>query len=113
MNRLRSNIRSDERVVFFATDAARVGPTWQIPIHAWVHELEPARKRKAMLASLIEHAIGLEIADEARAYFERRVGLMCADNEGRKRIIPLNLKCRKHTSCLQLYNASAWKLLGP
>ena len=87
MNRLRSNIRSDERVVFFATDAARVGPTWQIPIHAWVHELEPARKRKAMLASLIEHAIGLEIADEARAYFERRVGLMCADNEGRKRII--------------------------
>jgi len=95
MSRLTSSIRADERVVFFATDAARVGPTWQLPIHAWVHELEPARKRKAMLASLLEHAIGLEIADDARAYFDRRVGLMCADNEGRKRII-INIAGQQH-----------------
>lgn len=103
MSRLTSNIRADERVVFFATDAARSGPTWQIPIHAWVHELEPARKRKAMLASLLEHAIGLEITDDARAIFDRRVGLVCADNEGRKRII-LDIAGQQHALPLTAAN---------
>lgn len=37
-----SNIKSDERIVFFTTDARFVPAdnVWGVPIHAWVHELD-------------------------------------------------------------------------
>ena len=92
----RHALSADERVLFFATDAARTATGWEVPVHAWVHAIEPARKRKAILGSLLERAIGREITGEARAHFDRRVGLMCADNRGRKRVV-IEIAGQEHT----------------
>ena len=83
-----SNLKSDERIVFFTTDAAQTDDGgWAVPVHAWVHELEPARARKALFASILSRQFSLSITPESREHFDRRVGLLCVDNQSRKRIV--------------------------
>ncbi len=84
-----SDLKSDERVVFFTTDArlSEDQKTWLVPIHAWVHELESATARKATIAAALSLKYGLTTSDDTAANFDRRVRLIMADNERGKMIV--------------------------
>ena len=84
-----SNVKPDERIVFFATDAqlAEDGRTWSVPIHAWVHELDDTRVRTAVFAAILKEKYGLEATDETAPNFDRRVQLFAVDNERGKRVV--------------------------
>ena len=84
-----SNLKSDERIVFFATDArpSEDGRSWRVPIHAWVHELESTRVRKAAFAATLKAKYGLEVTAKTTANFDRRTRLFVVDNERGKRVV--------------------------
>lgn len=84
-----SNLKRDERIVFITTSGwqAADGQTWNIPIHAWVHELETATLRRASIAAAMKLAYGLETSTSTRDNFERRARLIAADNERNKRLV--------------------------
>ena len=84
-----STVKPDERIVFITGDAHRAedGRSWKVPIHAWVHELEDTRMRKAVFAAVLEKKYGLEATAETAPNFDRRIQLFVVDNEGGKRIV--------------------------
>lgn len=81
-------IKSDERVVFFVTDASLSddGTTWRVPIHVWVHELENAGLRRHAVAAILKKQHGLQRTADNKSTFDRRVRLIAADNERDKNI---------------------------
>lgn len=86
---MKTNIKADENVVFFRTDAAYspVSETWLIPIHGWVYEDERSWFRKNAFADIIERKYGLTVDEDNSVFFERRTGLLIADNERNKRVV--------------------------
>ncbi|MCP3902712.1 MAG: DUF2183 domain-containing protein [Planctomycetes bacterium] len=84
-----SSLKTDERVVFFTTDARRSddGRSWTVPIHAWVHELDDTRARKAVFAAVLKKTYGLVPTPETAANFDDRVRLFVVDNERGKRVV--------------------------
>ena len=84
-----STLRADERVVFFTTDArlSEDGRFWKVPIHAWVHEPEETKTRKAIFAGVMKEKYGLAATPETAANFDRRVALFVVDNERGKRVV--------------------------
>ena len=81
-----SNLKSDERVVFFSTDAhlSGDGRQWTVPLHGWVHELDRAAIRRAGIAATLKVKYGLSATTKTEANFKRRIRLIVADNETRK-----------------------------
>jgi len=84
-----SNIKADERVVFFTTDAIWLDQRrkWMITIHAWVHELENASTRRAAIAAFVQKKYALSVTPENKKFFDRRTRLLLADNERNKRLV--------------------------
>lgn len=84
-----SDLKSDERVVLFATDAMLSADRsqWIVPLHVWVHELERASIRRMGIAAALRTSYGLSATPKTQANFDRRVRLIVADNERGKRIV--------------------------
>jgi phosphatidate phosphatase APP1 len=84
-----SDLKSDERIVFFATDARLSADQrqWIVPIHAWVHELENKPIRRATIAAALSMKYGLTTSPATKANFDRRIKLIVADNERGKQIV--------------------------
>jgi hypothetical protein len=84
-----SDIKADERVVFFNTaawlDEARM--QWNIPLHAWVYEAESSTLRKGVFATALEIEYGLVATPDSQALFDRRTNLLIADNERGKTLL--------------------------
>ncbi len=83
-----AQLKNDERVVLFMTDAAFNDQTqrWTVPIHAWVHELENAAIRREVVERALRRRYDLLVTDRTKANFARRTRLLMADNERRKRL---------------------------
>lgn len=86
---MQSNIKKDENVIFFRTDAAYVPDTnqWEIPIHGWVYEDERSWFRKNAFSRVMQRKYGLTVDDDSSVFFNRRAGLLIADNERNKKIV--------------------------
>ena len=84
-----SELKSDERIVFFPTDAKLSADQsrWSVPIHAWVHELENRPIRRATIAAALSMKYGLTTSPQTKANFDRRIRLIVADNERDKQIV--------------------------
>ena len=82
-------MKPDERIVFFNTYAWLTddAKTWNIRIHAWVHELENAAIRRAAIGVALRARYGLQTTTETAANFKRRARLIAAGNERGKRIV--------------------------
>lgn len=88
-NAMTSNIKSDEHIIFFRTDAA-FNPTtqqWSVPIHGWVFENEHSWFRKNAFAKVIELKYNLSRDDDSSVFFDRRTGWLISDNERNKSIV--------------------------
>lgn len=84
-----SNIKPNERVVFFTTHSwfDEHSKTWNIPIHGWVYELGSRPIFTAMFAELLDRKYGLKADSTTQTNFSYRTQLLTADNERGKRIV--------------------------
>lgn len=84
-----SNIAPDEHVVLFraAAHLSEDGQDWVVPLHAWVHEIEPRAVQKRTLALLLDWFYDIEIAPNQQPNFNRAAGLLFADSESNKRLV--------------------------
>ena len=84
-----SNIKRDEKVVFFNTCAWLDPETklWNIPIHGWVYEPQSSWAVRALVSKLLNRKYGLSTNTETESNFKQRLSLFTADNERRKRVI--------------------------
>ena len=84
-----SDIKADERVVFFNTTAwlDSDNAQWHIPLHAWVYEPQSSVLRVGAFAALLEREYGLVAGPDSQALFERRSNLLIADNERGKTLV--------------------------
>ena len=85
---MKSEIKSDERVIFFLTTASfdPLKNQWEIPIHGWIFEPEEnSIKRKVALFALAK-VLGLESEDADTEVFKKRGRTFLVDNEGEKKI---------------------------
>lgn len=84
-----SDLRSDESVVFYTTDASRDedGGSWRVPVHAWVHEPETTVVRREAIAFALKSRYGLEATAATAPNLARRVEPFVADSEGGKRLV--------------------------
>lgn len=83
-----SEIKSDERVLFFPT-AARLaddGRSWQVPIHGWIFEPESnSLLRKAAILTL-RKALDLDEKQTKSEIFQERIAAFLVDNERGKQL---------------------------
>lgn len=86
---MQSNIKKDENIVFFRTDAAYLPDknAWEIPIHGWVYEDERSWFRKNAFSRVLQSKYGLTVDDDTSVFFDRRAGLLIADNERNKKAV--------------------------
>ena len=84
-----SDIKADERVVFFGTAAwlDTDNGQWHIPVHAWIYEPQSSVLRKGAFATLLESEYGLVAGLDSQALFDRRTNLLIADNERGKTLV--------------------------
>jgi phosphatidate phosphatase APP1 len=83
-----SEIKSDERVVFFPT-AARVaddGQAWLAPIHGWIFEPEANSLSRRPLKAALRAAIPGETTAPANEILEQRLAPFLVDNERGKHV---------------------------
>ena len=80
-----SEIKSDERVVFFPTAAhlSRDGTSWEVPIHGWIFEPEA---NDLLRRTLLAQALRLSPVQSDGVIFQERAGLFLRDNGHGKRI---------------------------
>jgi phosphatidate phosphatase APP1 len=83
-----SDARPGEKVVLFATAAARSaeGATWRIPVHGWIYVPQASNVRKAAFAEIFRSRYGLTTPAEPALTFDRRINLLLADNKRGRRI---------------------------
>jgi phosphatidate phosphatase APP1 len=81
-------LKSDEHVIFFDTDAwlDAAGTHWTIPIHGWVFERPQGTFFKTMFAELLKSKYGLRVTVATRDNFDYRSSFFLVDNERGKRI---------------------------
>ncbi len=84
----RSNLRSDERAIFFPTVArlSEDGERWVVPIHAWVFEPEKGAVGRGLAIAGLAKAFGVDEDAESNEIFRRRAAWFLADNERSKRL---------------------------
>ena len=83
-----SEIKADERVVFFPT-AARLsddGQNWTVPVHGWIFEPEAGDRLRNAGLKQFRKALGLDPKQASTAIFEKRARLFLVDNERGKRV---------------------------
>lgn len=87
-----SNIKTDESVIFFPTQAY-FNPEirkWVVPVHGWIFELEEdSWWRSSLLEELIEE-LGLESDVVKEAIFKQRMHMFLVDNE-RGKVLTLTI----------------------
>ncbi len=84
-----SNIKSDERVLFFPT-LGRFLPgedAWEIEIHAWVFEPELDSLKRAAGLGALRRMLGLPDDAADTAVFKERARAFLVDSEGGKRVV--------------------------
>lgn len=83
-----SEIKSDEKVVFFPTVASKSdnGETWEADVHGWIFEPERDDLLRAAAVHEIREALGLDPSEPATQVFIERVRLFLVDNERNKRV---------------------------
>ncbi len=84
-----SNIKSDERVLFFPT-LGRFLPgedAWEIEIHAWVFEPESDSLKRAAALGALRRMLGLPDDAADTAVFKERARAFLVDSEGGKRLV--------------------------
>jgi hypothetical protein len=83
-----SEIKSDERVIFFPTLAARSadGQSWSVPIHGWIFEPEEDDRLRRVTVRTLCQTFDLPPGELSTELFERRIRLFLVDNERWKRI---------------------------
>lgn len=83
-----SNIRPDERVIFFPTVArlSEDGERWVVPIHAWVFEPEEGALVRGAVISGLAKSLGLDKDAAANEIFRERAAWFLVDNERSKRL---------------------------
>jgi len=107
-----SDIKADERLVFFNT-AAWLNPEqthWQIPIHAWIYEPADSMVRQGIFAAMLESSYELKVTAETAGVFLRRSNLLLADNERGKRLV-IRLAGQDHELPLSKENGQVYTLL--
>ena len=84
-----SDIRADEWITFFATDAwlDEDGSHWNLPVHAWVYEPEDSVFRKGVFSAVLEEKYQLSVSPETEGNFTLRTNLILSDNERGKALI--------------------------
>lgn len=80
-------IKDDETVIFFPTYGSENadGTSWDIPVHAWIFEMEEDSLFRRGTIKLFAKAIGLESSDEKNAFFKERARYFLVDNERGKK----------------------------
>ena len=84
-----SNLKSDETLIFFRSDAylSTKDNMWHIPIHGWVYERENSWFQKNLFTKILQYKYDLTIEEDSSSIFNQRAGLLLADNERNKSII--------------------------
>lgn len=84
-----SNIKSDEQVVLFNTDAYldETRENWHIPIHAWVYENDFDWPQKQLFHKSVHALYGISLDKSNRDIFHQRTSFFTADNERNKRLV--------------------------
>ncbi|MDH3591276.1 MAG: hypothetical protein OER88_05330, partial [Planctomycetota bacterium] len=91
-----SEIKSDERVVFFTTTAALDGAHWVAPIHGWIFEPERDSKWRNKVISEVQEHLHVDPNTPAGKRCADRTALFLVDNERGKRI-RIRIAGRLHT----------------
>ena len=88
MGKVKSEIRADERVVFYPTYARRVddGPAWNVSIHGSIFEPEEDSLRREAALGLLRRLLGLSREQAEATVFKERARAFLVDNEGGKTI---------------------------
>ena len=83
-----SEIKSDERVIFFptATHLSDDGKDWTIPIHGWIFEPEMDDFSRRLLMRQLHEALGLTPESAATPIFDERARNFLVDNERGKQV---------------------------
>ena len=77
-----SDIASDEHVQFIRSTAwLDDADTWHVTFRGWIYEPEDSVARKAIFEAILQSKFDLEVTDESRENFDRRLNLLIADNE--------------------------------
>ena len=84
-----SNIRRDERVIFFPTDAtlSADGKAWSIPVHGWVFEPESVDLLRNAVIREIREDLAFVPDRKSVQRFEERMRLFLVDNERSKQLV--------------------------
>lgn len=84
-----SNLKPDERIVFFPSAARRVEdePVWEMQLHAWVFEPSEDSVRRRALIKLLTSTMDDARDDAERARFETILRPFLVDNERGKEIV--------------------------
>jgi phosphatidate phosphatase APP1 len=92
-----SSIKSDERVVFFPTEARLSDDrqTWIVPIHGWIFEPEENDALRTAAVRELREVLGLSEKQPATAIFEKRLRAFLVDNERGKRV-GIEIADRRH-----------------
>ncbi len=85
---VRSEIKDDERVVFYPTYARQVDDAraWNLFVRGSIFEPEEDSTRREALLGLLQRLAGLDREEAAARLFERRARGFLVDNEGGKEI---------------------------
>ncbi len=92
----KSDIKTDEEVIFFRTYGHKDDGNWRISIHGWIYEPEKNDIARRQTLKALVHSLGLEEEDATKEIFQRRAHLFLADNESRKKV-SIRLVGQTHT----------------
>lgn len=84
-----SAVKSDERIVFFPTEArlGTNGQSWLVPVHGWIFEPEDDDLLRGASLKAFQKTLGLDPSLQTTSLFKTRASLFLADNERKKRIV--------------------------
>jgi phosphatidate phosphatase APP1 len=82
----RSDIKEDERIVFFPTFAVRDESDWVASIHGWIYEPEPDSRVREETLDAFRRLLGLREKDVESQIFQSRARPFLVDNERKKAV---------------------------
>lgn len=87
-----SDIKSDEQVILFTTNAHLVdgGTSWEAPVHGWIFEPEEDSIWRSAFASAFVKSLGLDESAIREETFRKRAAMFLVDNE-RNKILTINI----------------------
>lgn len=84
-----SSLAPGEALVLLPTAARKSsdGHQWLVPVHAWVYKPQNSRLRRGAIAELLKLRYGLEVTPASAPFFDTRINLLLADNQGGRKIV--------------------------